>query len=75
MLKFSIEINREDKRDKEFIEQDMYYVLMRLNEIRSRKEELNEIRSRKEELEEIISDEEKTEADFIKLTREFWEVI
>lgn len=65
MLKFSIEINREDKRDKEFIEQDMYYVLMRLKEVRGRKQEL----------EEIIKDEEQLESDFIKLTRELWEVI
>lgn len=67
MLKFEFEIkeDKKEKRDREFIEQDMYYTLMRLREIRDREDELRE----------IIKDKEQLESDLIKFGREFWEAI
>ncbi|MBS4534476.1 hypothetical protein GOQ29_02485 [Clostridium sp. D2Q-14] len=64
MLKFDIEI-KEDKRSKEFILQDMYIALQKLDSINRRIEELKDLEAEKE----------KIESNFIKLSKELWEVI
>lgn len=65
MLKFEIEINREDKRDKEFIAQDIKY----LKSVKAQEQRIIDA------AEDAKKKMEKIDAQLIKLGRELWEVI
>lgn len=65
MLKFQIELNRVDKRDKEVVLQDIQYLLSR------RAEEQRIIDAAKEAMVKI----DKIDSQLIKLSRELWEVM
>ena len=65
MLKFEIEINRVDKRDKEFIAQDIKY----LKSVKAQEQRIIDA------AEDAKKKMEKIDAQLIKLGRELWEVI